>query len=219
MGMVFGIIQLLRFVDLTSPRTILLLRGGYLASQMLLLLLWTYIRSLALKAGGKEKKKGASVETVEVEEAASPFSGQPARKTKMTVAEYDVLEARKQMQQVVVGTLILMALHFWFGMVQALVLQIILPWKTLLTQPLVQIYLFGFAAEGPLKRPFKQPNPLADLMAAPAADETATETSSGTPRITEIREGKEEEQAEDAAIGTKDAATAKNRKKTGRKED
>lgn len=211
MAIVFGSIQMLRFVDLTSPRTIQLLRGGYILSQMLMLLLWNWLRGKAMAV-----KKGT--ELVEVTETAAPFSGQPAKKTKMTVAEYDSLEARKQMQQVVIGSVLMLVLHFWLGMVQALVLQIILPWKSLLTQPLVQIYIFGYPATGALKRPFKQPNPFAEFMqeqtAEPASD-SQKPSSEDAPRITEIKE----ESSSSTAEETKSSSTGSKKKKGGRKED
>ncbi|PJF19576.1 hypothetical protein PSACC_00608 [Paramicrosporidium saccamoebae] len=193
MAMVFGSIQLLRFVDMTNPRTINLLRMGYITSQMLMLLLWNYIRTRC-KSG---KKNG---DMVEVEEPATPFSGEPAKTRKMTVLEYDTMEAGKQLQQVIIGTVIMLVLHFWFGMVQPLFLQILLPWKSVVAQPLIQIHLFGFPATGALKRPFKQPNPFAEF----------TQEQTAEPDTEETREIEDDKSPKTAAKG---------KKKGGRKED
>lgn len=196
MGLVFGSIQLLRFVDMESPRTVMMLRIGYIASQMLMLLFWTYMRSSVL---GKK-----DLRTVEVEEPAVPFSGEAAKKKRMTITEYDTMECRKQMQQVVIGTAIMVILHLWLGLLQPLFLQMILPWKSLITQPLVQIHLMGYAAEGSLKRPFKQPNPFGDLM----SDQTS-EPPASSP-----------ESVEQPAIKNADAdSKSSKKKKSGRKED
>jgi hypothetical protein len=192
MAMVFGSIQLLRFVDMTNPRTINLLRMGYITSQMLMLLLWNYIRTRC-----KNGKKGGDM--VEVEEPAAPFSGEPAKTKKMSVLEYDTMEAGKQLQQVIIGTIIMLVLHFWFGMVQPLFLQILLPWKSIVAQPLIQIHLFGFPATGALKRPFKQPNPFAEFTQEQTAEPNAEETQGvegGSPKT-----------------------ASKGKKKSGRKED
>lgn len=199
MALVFGSIQLLRFVDMTSPRTIMLLRMGYIGSQMLMLLFWLYIRGLAKK--NVKKDEGM----VEIEETAAPFSGGESKKVKMTVSEYDVLEARKQLQQIVIGSVIMMALHFYFGMVQPLFLQILLPWKSLITQPLVQIYLFGYQATGPLKRPFKTPSPFAELMTEATAEPKEEEEEAAEVPVIKSGEAKE--------------GPRKNNKKAGRKED
>lgn len=219
MGFLFGTIQLLRFVDMTAPRTILLIRGTYIFSQMAMLLFWYYIR---VKAMEKAKK---SSEMVEIEEAAAPFSGLPPRKAKLTVGEYDAQEARKQMQQIVIGSIVMLVLHVWFGMVQPLVLQVIIPWKSLLTQPLVQIHLFGFEAVGSLKRPFKQPNPLAEFMSEQTAEPTAADTDSDESkqpegRITEVKDDDEMASLSDASSkGTKPATIVSRKKKSARKED
>lgn len=77
----------------------------------------------------------------------------------MTVMEYDLIEVGKQIQQTLVSAGILMAIHSYFGYAQPLFLQSIMPWKNLLTLPVVRIHAFGGKATGDLARPWKAANP------------------------------------------------------------
>ena len=143
------------------------------------------------------------------------MSGQPARKTRMSAPEYDARECAKQMQQVATGTIIMLLLHYYFGLVQPLFLQILLPWKGVVTQPLVQIHLYGFAASGPLKRPFKTPSPFAEFMNEPAAEPAAEEAT--TPSNTE--DASPSGAAAAASEANRESKKTNNKKKNARKED
>lgn len=215
MGMVFGSMQLLRRIDLTEPKTLLILRASYITSQVLLVLFWFYVRSKINAKRTASKKKsdsGKPEEWIEVTEPAVPFSGEGPKKTRVTVTDYDLGECGKQLQQVIVGTLIMLVVHFWFGVVQPLFLQVILPWKSVLTQPIILIHVFNMPAEGQLKRPFAQPNPLGDLMgtndnaadaAAPAAPAAAA------PAITEVpvTSDEDDDDADDSAVSEEESDT------------
>lgn len=212
MGMVFGSIQLLRYVDLTNPKNVLILRMGYIGSQMLMLLFWTWMRSVVKRTG----KAGS--ESLEYEEPPKPFSGEAPKRIKMTMAEYDALEVGKQLQQIIVGTIIMLILHVWLGMVQPLFLQILLPWKSLVTNPLVQIHLFGFKADGALKRPFKQPGPFSEFMGEQAA-EAAVPTVEEKEKASDDEEGAGNESPSGRDKSENGKPKIASRKKTGRKED
>lgn len=158
MAVFIGSAQLIRrFIDLSKPENILYARIAYIASQLLmvgaLLLLRYYIR--ASEDGPR----------VSVEHPANPLTGEPARKQAMTTREYDLSEVGKQLQSTVIGFGFMLLLHKWFGLVQPLVVQSVMPWKSLLTSPLIRIRLFGQHASGSLARPFKvAEGPLAQLM-------------------------------------------------------
>lgn len=217
--LVIGSVQLLRLVDLTNPKNILVLRGGYIASQMFMLAFWTWMRSVV-----KRSKKG--IETLEYEEPSKPFSQEEPRKVKISVAEYDSLEVGKQMQQVIIGTLIMLALHLWLGMVQPLFLQIILPWKSIMTHPLVLIHLLRMTATGGLKRPFKQPNPLAELMggqtAEPASESVGDKDSdkeSEGEKVVKVVKSASSEDSKGASPEKSKVVSRKKGSSSGRKED
>lgn len=212
MGVVLGLSQLLRYVDLANPKAILGLRIAYLVSQMAMLLFWTLLRRRISIQGAGNK------ETVEIEVSANPLTGSPAKTTRLSATEYDLQECGKQMQQLVTGTLFMLVLHYYFNLVQPLFFQIILPWKGLLTQPLVQIHVYGFAAVDALKRPFKVPSPFSELLNEQTAEPQA--------RIEEVKDdvvsagnASEEPVAVGAEAAAAPATTKKSSKKKARKED
>jgi len=77
----------------------------------------------------------------------------------MSVMEYDLAEVGKQIQQTLFSAAILLAIHKYFGYSQPLFLQSILPWKNLLTLPVVRIHFWGCKAVADLARPWKPANP------------------------------------------------------------
>lgn len=196
MAIIFGSVQIFRFIDIANPRNVLLLRMAYLSSQMLMLGFWYFMRTVVLK-------HPKASEEFEYEEPAAPFSGAEPKKIKTTFSQYDAIEVGKQLQQIVVGTIIMFVIHYWFGIVQPLFLQIIIPWKSVIAQPLVQIHLFGFPSTGALKRPFKQPNPFSEF----AQEQTAEPATEG-----EVGGGGGEEEKKPETMTLK-------KKKGGRKED
>ena len=54
-----------------------------------------------------------------------------------------------------IPALVTVVMHFRYGYVQPLVLQIIFPWRQYLSMPLVKVHVFGNKPEGDLKRPWK----------------------------------------------------------------
>lgn len=86
------------------------------------------------------------------------------KKTRKSIRDYDLEAIQKSLNGVYTQVVIMGFLHFYFKFTQPLVLQSILPWKNLLTMPVVQIRIFGCKAEGKLARPWKTPNPFGDLM-------------------------------------------------------
>lgn len=145
------------------------LRFAYGLSQLLGLLFCLYLRS---KINSLADKKN----TVEVTEPAKPFSDEyvealwifiyryrEPKKVKMTFMEYDLAEVNKQIQQILISSGILMAIHAYFGYAQPLFMQSILPWKNLLTLPVVRIHFWGCKATGELQRPWKPSSPFGYL--------------------------------------------------------
>ena len=82
----------------------------------------------------------------------------------MSIREYDLAEVSKHLRQMAQQILIMCVMHLWLKFTQPLVMQSLMPWKTILMLPIVQIRLYGFKAEGNLARPWKIPNPFADFM-------------------------------------------------------
>lgn len=183
---------------MTDPKIITILRISYGASQILSILVLLFLRMKINKANQKNQ-------FVEVEEPAKPFSDeynipqlqvnldyyfrQPTKK-KMSVLEYDLAEVGKQMQQTLVSAGILVAIHSYFGYVQPLFLQSILPWKNLLTLPVVRVHLFGAKPVDDLARPWKAPNPFGDLVDSGKTEAAAEETPAVEDKKESPKKGK-----------------------------
>ena len=222
MAAVILLIQLSRRIDITNTRNVLLIRLAYGVSQILSLLFLALLRQRIL---GK-KEKGV----VEVEEPPKPFSApdQAPKRERISVCEYDIREVNKQMQQTVISLLIMCVLHGWFNFVQPLILQAILPWKTLLTLPVVRIHLWGSEATGDLARPWKAPNPFGDLMGAveeaknpaiPPSTVTRVDDDDYEDGESEDESGKEEKPKAKAKLVNGKKEETKPKRAGGRKED
>lgn len=92
--------------------------------------------------------------------------------------EYDISQVKQFIQSTASSIVMISLMHWYFKFTQPLVLQSVLPVKNLLTHKVALIHLWGDAAEGPLKRPFKAENPFAALMGG--ATDNSEETSAAT---------------------------------------
>lgn len=92
------------------------------------------------------------------------FCSQTTGTTKvMTVKEYDQSKLKEMLNMVLIGSVIISGIVYKFGSSKPLLLQMVFAPKTFFESPLVQIYLFGKAATGKLKRPFAAANPLTGM--------------------------------------------------------
>lgn len=79
-----------------------------------------------------------------------------------TVLEYDLSNVKKQLQQVLMSSLIVGFIHFQWGYVQPLFLSSATMPMQVYKNPLFKIFVLG--EKGAIeKRPFKEENPLASL--------------------------------------------------------
>jgi len=159
LAFVFLVAQLTKNINFSDSNNIFYARTAYVIGQSLILALSLYIRRRILKSN----EKGI----IKVTESPKPFSTEttPVEQS-MTTCEYDLNELSKSIKQTLTSILIIGFLHFKFGYVQPLILQTLIPLKTLFGTPLFQIYILGKSAQlGTLKRPWKAPNPFGDLMA------------------------------------------------------
>ncbi len=219
MGLMFGSMQAMRVLDATDRRTVLALRGLYVLSQIAQALVWLHIRSAAARAASGKKSDDAQA-TVVVEEPAAPFSGEPPRRSTMSVGAYDAGECAKALQQLAIGVVIMFVLHFWLGMVQPLLMQMLTPWKTIATHPLVLIHVFGCAPSGTLARPFKQPSAF-DMFTQASSETGAADEAAGA--VEGAAEGSDAASAEtDSPAGESSPVLVARRKvksPAGRRED
>ncbi|KXN67192.1 inorganic phosphate transporter, partial [Conidiobolus coronatus NRRL 28638] len=148
-GLVMGLVQVAKRLDLEDPAKLPYLRASYLTAQVICLAIYGYIYTQI------QAKKDTTPLTYEEKKGFS----QEATQVSTTVGEYDRAELMKALQGVVMGMAFLGFLHLKMGYVQPLFLQSILPLKNLFDNKLVKIYILGQKAEGALKRPWIAANP------------------------------------------------------------
>lgn len=77
-----------------------------------------------------------------------------------TVVEYDQSQAKSLAGQTLMGVVLIIIMHYNWGYLRPLLLQSVLGFRTLASAPIVQVWIFGRAAEGDLARPWRAPNPM-----------------------------------------------------------
>lgn len=186
-GLVLLLVQVSKRFDLTDPSVIFKIRILFYSVQALYLLICAVIYKQIIKRNDQTP--------VTQTPQPSPFStGARPASTVMPAKDYDLSELKKMVQQTVLSTLFMTVLHFKFNFVQPLIFQSIPPMKQLFEAPLTRIYLYGKAATGDLKRPFKVQNPLESLMNPERTEEAAEEevTTTAPPSRRTAPEPKEE---------------------------
>mmetsp|Transcript_61713 Transcript_61713/g.135184 ORF Transcript_61713/g.135184 Transcript_61713/m.135184 type:complete len:194 (+) Transcript_61713:52-633(+) len=144
-----GIVLLLQNYDIEKLGYLVHLRVVYGVIQLCCLCLLIYIR-LKINAlpDGDNIKVPATVQLgVEVKPA-----------VEQTTKEYDESKWGEQMQQHIIGCIVLTFIHVHWGHVTPLAFQAVMAPIQLMEAPLVKIHLLGKPADGSLKRPFPPPS-------------------------------------------------------------
>ncbi|KAI9288808.1 inorganic phosphate transporter Pho88 [Umbelopsis sp. AD052] len=128
----------------------------------LLVILWAFYLKMSVA------KKNDQTPLTYAAPPKSSFGAQAAA-TEETVtttnSAYDQAELQKFITTTVTSLAVISVLHWKFGVNQPLMVQSIMPLKNFLIAKPVILHLWGDAAEGDLKRPWKaDSNPLAALM-------------------------------------------------------
>ncbi|KAI9595445.1 inorganic phosphate transporter Pho88 [Syncephalis fuscata] len=159
--MMLGIMQLTKWFDMEDPSTIFYFRILYVSVQATLCL-------VALAMIKKVQAKNDQT-PLRYQEAQQPFSQEPPNFITTTVCEYDQQQFWQQIKQVGTSVALLGFIHYKWGYVQPLLLQSILPVKSLFDSPAIQVHLLGKPAEGELKRPWKAASPFGAFGSGAAA--------------------------------------------------
>jgi len=151
--------QLINRINVEDEQNVFYIRIVYVLAQGVILAFFAFlIRRIRLKNDQTELK---------YTETASPFSEEPSKRIDTTVCEYDISQAIQIIKQTFIGIMIVGFVHYKWGYVQPLILQSIFPFKTVFSQKVVQVYLFGKAATGDLKRPWKADFPFSNMFEQP----------------------------------------------------
>ncbi|CAG8570620.1 7799_t:CDS:2 [Paraglomus occultum] len=151
--LIFGIIQILRKLDLEDPVIITYIRLAYFVSQIIILALY-YVISLKIE-------KSNDLTSLKYVEPAKPFTNEQPKPVKTNYRDYDREKLQEALKTALTGAGIMMAFHLYFNLTQPLALQSIMSVKTAIQSPLAKIHILGQKAEGDLRRPWKNPNPFA----------------------------------------------------------
>lgn len=190
-------LYLMKNIDFTDERNLLLVRVGFVVVQVLIFvcrgLIWKRITSNA----------DQTKITVQLPSTPTGFTSPPTpgEVVDTTVLEYDNGAFKKEFNQAIMTLGIISVIHFYWESPHPLFLQIFMAPKTFYSTPLCQLYLMGKT----LARPFKEPeNPLQQLMGG-AAKQEAPEAGSVTTTSNEVEEEEEQEEQEQEESAAADA--------------
>lgn len=153
-----GLILALQKVDIEKEGYLLHAQVTYAVVQTVCIVAWLTIYNKIQRA-----EKGKNIKVPEVKQLGQVVK--PAQE--VSIKTYDMDKWKEQMQQLVVGAVILGFIHYKWAVVLPLVMQAVMTPLQIFDHPLMQIYGLGKAASGPLKRPFASANPFG-LPTAPA---------------------------------------------------
>lgn len=186
MAIVLGTSQILRrVVDLNNQANVNYFRAIYIVSQLLQLGVLFALRMVI--------SRGAMGGKVVVDVPANPLTGEKASKQTTNDRDYDLDEIWKQIKQLLMGAVFMLILHKFFGLIQPLVVQSILPWRALLCSPLFRVRVWGQKPVGSLARPFTAPpSPFGEIMKQMQEQPTSTEPASKKKAIKKMAEEESE---------------------------
>ncbi|CAO3611193.1 unnamed protein product [Mucor fragilis] len=155
MGFFLFVRQVTKNMDLDNSSYIGAIRGLYLGSQLLIILLSFYLMSVI-------RKKNDTTPLRYVEPGAQNWDGSEKADTLIntTNMDYDIADVEKQLKQGFTAIAIVAFLHLKFGYVQPLLIQSIMGFKTFFMTKEARIHLFnGKTSSGELRRPFRVEGP------------------------------------------------------------
>ena len=160
------------FIDLSAPETVTKVRNFFILSQLLMLGFLFYIRAKILSSEDAREKEAVLVET-----PANPFTGEPAQTVRHTVRSYDIQELFTFIKGTLMTLVVFLLLNRFFGVIQPLLAQSILPWKNMLVSPVLRLRFWGQKSVGNLSRPFPSPASFLNMLQPEQPAETSKPTN------------------------------------------
>jgi len=139
--------QVSKKVPFDDPFTLNIVRGLYIASNVIIVSVYLYVQTQI------NKKK--DLKTLKYVEPAPMGSSEEPKLVTTTVHAYDLQQLRSLYKSQLMGVGMMAAMHLYMKYTNPLLIQSIIPLKGVFEGNLVKIHLFGKPAEGDLKRPFK----------------------------------------------------------------
>lgn len=148
LGLMLIMMQVSRRLDLEDPTILLYVRIGYAACQLIVFGVCLYVKY--------QINKKNDLTTLKYVEPANPMSGLSEPKAVVTtVKEYDLKQIDSQIKGIFTSLAMMGFMHIYMKYTNPLVMQSVSSVKSALETNIVKIHLFGHAASGDLKRPFK----------------------------------------------------------------
>jgi len=144
---ILGMMQVAKKIPFEDPNVLNIVRGVYVASNVLILGIYLYIQSLI------DKKKDLT--TLKYVEPAPMGSSEEGKLVTTTVQAYDKGQLKALLRSQMMGVGMMAFMHLYMKYTNPLLIQSIIPLKGAFESNLTKIYLFGQPATGDLKRPFK----------------------------------------------------------------
>ncbi|KKK24663.1 Inorganic phosphate transport protein [Aspergillus ochraceoroseus] len=150
LAIIVVMMQLAKKVPFDNPDVLLLVRGIYILSNVIILGLYLYTQA--------KINKRNDLTTLKYVEPAPLGSGEEARPVTTTNMEYDKGQLRQLIKSQLMGVGMMGVMHLYFKYTNPLLIQSIIPLKGAFEANLVKIHVFGKPATGDLQRPFKAAN-------------------------------------------------------------
>ncbi|KAG2175505.1 hypothetical protein INT43_001152 [Umbelopsis isabellina] len=177
-GLMLFSMQVAKRIPWDDPQTVQLARAAYVLAQLAAIGISYYLMLVV-------KKKNDTTTLRYVKPAKPSTSGQPSEPEMMitTNKAYDLDQLQQAIRSTLTTALMFSVVHFYFKINQPLLIQSIVPIKNALISKEALIHIWGDAAEGPLKRPFKAESPFAALLGMASAPlEESNDTTSAAQK-------------------------------------
>lgn len=159
--------QVSKKIPFDDPDVLLMVRGLYIVSNVLILGIYFYTQTQITKKKGtlifRKSSRAQSyiliqitdMTTLKYVEPAPMGTGEEPRPVTTTNMDYDKGQLRQLIRSQLMGVGMMGVMHLYFKYTNPLLIQSIIPLKGAFESNLVKIHVFGKPATGDLARPFK----------------------------------------------------------------
>ena len=144
--------QVSKKIPFDDPNVLMGVRATYIISNLLIAGIYLYVQS---KINAKK-----DMTTLKYVEPAPMGSAEEPKLVTTTVHSYDLSQLRSLWKTQLMGVGMMGVMHLYFKYTNPLLIQSIIPLKGAFEGNLVKIHLYGKAAIGDLKRPWKAAGPM-----------------------------------------------------------
>ncbi|KAL6901220.1 inorganic phosphate transporter Pho88 [Trichoderma evansii] len=145
---ILGMMQVTKKIPFEDENVLNLVRAVYIGSNLIIAGLYFYIQLQI------NKKKDMT--TLKYVEPAPMGSSEEGKLVTTTIHAYDLNQLRQAWRGQLMGVAMMSFMHLYMKYTNPLVIQSIIPVKSVIESNLFKIHILGQAASGDLKRPFKQ---------------------------------------------------------------